>query len=77
MLRVSKEEGRSSRIYALMRQRAYWAFAAGFLLRELSALTPPIRTKLFSELQRHLDQTGQRIHRMPASKKMRFKKGTS
>jgi hypothetical protein len=31
MLRVSKEEGRSSGIDALMRQRAYWAFAAGFL----------------------------------------------
>jgi hypothetical protein len=31
MLRVSKEEGRSSGIYAFMRQRAYWAFAAAFL----------------------------------------------
>ena len=31
MLRVSKEDGRSSGIYALMRQRAYRAFAAGFL----------------------------------------------
>jgi len=31
MLRISKEERRSSGIYAPMRQRTYWAFAAGFL----------------------------------------------